>query len=331
MFIRSLLGGVLFAALVATTVHASQPVSPLERGRTYTAWFYAGETDRLWERLSPAMRQTVGSAEAFRAARAEFADQLGAEQELLDEHITRLPPYSLYIRTAIFEKSPEPLQIRWGIDAEGMIAGFVVQSVQEAAASRFLDYETRTPLRLPFNGAWFVYWGGRTIVENYHAAVESQRFAYDFVVERGGTTHSGDGSENDQYFCFDLPVLAPGDGVVVAAQDGVPDNVPGVMNADQPFGNHVIIDHEDGEFSVLVHLQMGTVQVAASDRVRGGDRLGRCGNSGNSSEPHLHYHLQTTATPGDGEGLPAQFNAYRADGVAVPRGEPRQGQTIEND
>ena len=62
--------------------------------------------------------------------------------------------------------------------------------------------------------------------------------------------------------------------------------------------------------------------------LRAGDPVGRCGNSGNTSEPHLHFHLQTTAELGAGEGLPAQFVAYRVDGRVVRGGEPVRGETV---
>jgi murein DD-endopeptidase MepM/ murein hydrolase activator NlpD len=93
-------------------------------------------------------------------------------------------------------------------------------------------------------------------------------------------------------------------------------------------GNHVIIDHGNGEFSLLAHLRRGTLAVELGQTVTAATPLGRCGHSGNTSEPHLHYHLQDTAVFGKGVGLPAQFQGYVADGEAVARGEPVKGQTI---
>ncbi len=125
------------------------------------------------------------------------------------------------------------------------------------------------------------------------------------------------------------PIRAPGSGTVVAAVDGVDDNQPVTMNPSQPLGNHVIVDHGNGEYSFLAHFKKGSVKVETGSRVGSGDLLGLCGNSGNSSEPHLHYHLQTTADFGQGEGLPVQFRSFLADGEAVSRGEPVRGQTVE--
>lgn len=91
---------------------------------------------------------------------------------------------------------------------------------------------------------------------------------------------------------------------------------------------HVVIDHGEGEHSVLAHFQEGSGAVKTGQEVKPGQLLGLCGNSGNTTEPHLHYHLQTASTFGEGVGLPAQFQRYTADGEPVDRGGPRQGQVV---
>lgn len=167
------------------------------------------------------------------------------------------------------------------------------------------------------------------------AAYADQRFAYDFLVVLAGASHEGEGLTNGDYYCFGQPIRAPAAGTVVAAVDGVADNTPGEFADDAPLGNHVVIDHGAGEYSFLAHFMEGSVKVAPGQQVESGDQLGACGNSGRSSEPHLHYHLQTSADFGRGEGLPAQFQDYLADGERVARGEPVRGQrvsgTLEHD
>jgi murein DD-endopeptidase MepM/ murein hydrolase activator NlpD len=298
-------------------------------GRRYTEWFYAGEMDRLWQRFSPEMRKLFASAEQVRAFRQQVLVQVGQEQEVLDERVTSEGGNQIYVRTARFSGTPQPIVVTWGLAGDGAILGFSVRPQPHEAGSDYLSYRTKTPLHLPFHDAWTVFWGGRTLADNYHAMARDQRFAYDFVVRREGTTHAGDGSANSQYFCYGQPILAPGPGKVVEAVDGIADNRPSEMNAHQPLGNHVVIDHGNGEFSFLAHLQPGSVAVRAGAAVKTGDTLGRCGNSGNSSEPHLHYHLQTTPRFADGAGLPAQFLDYRDDGKPVARGEPMRGHVIE--
>ncbi len=327
-------GLLLGAALVVTpnVVSAAQggAADPLAMGRLYTDWLYSGELDRLWERFSGVMREAMQHVDTLAALRVGILEQLGAETELVEEQVTPLLGDHLYIRTAAFEAYDGNIVLQWTIDAAGDISGFFIRPTPVAAPTDYLEYETKTPLRLPFDGEWYVFWGGRTVAQNYHAVAIDQRFAYDILVVRENRSHAREGTVNADYYCFRTPILAPAPGVVVGAEDGVPDNTPGVVDSDRPLGNHVIIDHGNGEFSFLAHFLNGSVAVENGDDVSAGDLLGLCGNSGNTSEPHLHYHLQTTAVFGGGEGLPAQFLGYLADGQPVARGEPVRGQKIRS-
>ncbi|MDO5980993.1 M23 family metallopeptidase [Flavivirga spongiicola] len=201
----------------------------------------------------------------------------------------------------------------------------------DAYASDYLNYETKTALELPFEDTWWVFWGGRGVKENYHAAHREQRFALDLVQRINGSTHMGNGSKNEDYYCFGKRLNAPGDGKIITVVNDVYDNIPGEFNASIPTGNLVVIDHENGEFSFLAHFKEGSIVVSVGDKVLKGQELGKTGNSGNSSEPHLHYHLQTTEDPFNGEGLPAQFQNYYANDIFVERGEPMQNESIVND
>ena len=193
------------------------------------------------------------------------------------------------------------------------------------------NYQTKTELRLPFNGEWYVYWGGRTIEDNYHRSARDQKYAYDFVIRKNGVGYSDSRYVNENHYCFGERLLAPGNGIVVAALNSVEDNTPvGVLNQEQPAGNYVILDHGNGEFSILAHFKKGSIVVKVGDYVGRSELLGLCGNSGRSYEPHLHYHLQNTPRLFDGDGLPAQFQGYRADGNDVDRGEPTCGQYVEH-
>jgi murein DD-endopeptidase MepM/ murein hydrolase activator NlpD len=118
---------------------------------------------------------------------------------------------------------------------------------------------------------------------------------------------------------------------VVKALGNQPDNPrPGLRTQGvTPPGNHVVIDHGRGERSLIAHFRAGSLAVREGQRVAAGALLGRCGNSGNSSKPHVHYHLQTGNSFGEGLGLPAFFNDYEADGALVERGEPQRGQVVD--
>ncbi len=148
-------------------------------------------------------------------------------------------------------------------------------------------------LQLPFKGSWFVFWGGDTKTENYHHGDSAEKFALDMVVlDKNGKTHSGSGEKNEDYYAYGRAILAPADGEVIEAVDGLRDNIPQKTTNDYAYGgNYVMIKHADDIYSASQHLRRGSVQVKAGQRVKAGQQLGECGNSGNSSEPHLHFHL----------------------------------------
>jgi murein DD-endopeptidase MepM/ murein hydrolase activator NlpD len=327
--IRMMRNGVLLSLLLIGLpgLAASQDDQALAQGRELTRLFYEEKADSLWERFSTPMRDVFGGLPGLKAFRQKAGSQLGAEASVISETTESVGDNWVYTRTASFQKDPDPILVRWSFDSKGSVTGFLVTPAKEAP-SEYLEYETRTRLRLPFQGEWHVFWGGRSLSENYHAKAKDQRFAYDLLILKDGASHAGEGKRNEDYYCFGRPVVAPGSGIVHAVEDSIEDNVPGVMNPRQAMGNHVVVDHGNGEFSFLAHFRRGSVRVKAGDRVNAGDVLGLCGNSGNSSEPHLHYHLQDTPEPFMGSGLPAQFVDYIADGQAVERGEPTRGQRI---
>ncbi|HEX6369574.1 MAG TPA: M23 family metallopeptidase [Longimicrobium sp.] len=322
------------ALMCAAPLPAQADSARMELGRRYTQWLYAGQTDTLWALFSPEMRRVVPSAEAMAGMRRQIDAQIGTETEVLSERVVEPSPgVTGYIRSARFSRVPMAIDITVVTDASGIIQGLGVRpqaAPPTLAPTQFLDYQTKTPLRLPFDGDWYVFWGGRTLEQNYHAAHADQRFAYDIIIRRDGSSHSGDGTALEQYYCWAQPILAPGAGTVVTALDTLPDQRPGMMDPANPPGNHVIVDHGNGEFSLLAHLRRGSVAVRPGQRVEQGQKLGECGNSGNTSEPHLHYHLQNAPVFGAGQGLPALFDGYVADGQPVERGEPVKGQTVRH-
>jgi murein DD-endopeptidase MepM/ murein hydrolase activator NlpD len=321
----------LVVVFVAAQAQAADGAKSVEaEGRSLTTQFQRGETAAIFARMAPPMRAAAGSADGLAHFRLQIQDETGPEQVVLSEAEAAVGPYRAYRRLARHARAARPILTEWVFDEQFAVIGFVIKPEPVPAPSRYLAYQTRNRLRLPFDGAWYVFWGGRTVEQNYHAVVRTQRFAYDFVVVEAGRTHRGDGGRVDDYYCWNRPVLSPASGLVVAAVDTLPDNAPGRMDATHPVGNHVILDLGQGEYALLAHLRSGSVRVAAGQRVEPGAVLGRCGNSGNTSEPHLHFHLQDSAELGTGEGLPASFNDYVADVEAIDRGEPVRGQTVAN-
>jgi hypothetical protein len=192
--------------------------------------------------------------------------------------------------------------------------------------------ESTTPaatVRLPADVPLKVLWGGDSLETNYHASVPDQRWAYDLLVEPYNT---GSGKLED-YGCYGVPVVAPVSGPVVKAHDGEPDAVPGVLsnNFEAPTGNHIVIRLETGTYLILAHLQQGSLLVESGDTVEEGQVIAQCGNSGNTSEPHIHIHHQRQDPEifpvNFAEGLPLYFRDH--DGKLLPVGGIKiEGDTI---
>ena len=185
-------------------------------------------------------------------------------------------------------------------------------------------------MRLPLTGSWWVYWGGPTERQNYHVVAPDQRHAYDLVKWRHGGTARGQGTRNRDYYAFGRRVLAPADGLVVEAQDGVHDNRPLLEseNPEAPAGNHVLLAIGDGRYVLLAHFKQGSVRAQDGQRVQAGQHIGRVGNSGNSSEPHLHVHVQDSPELFTGIGLAIRFGPLLVDGVPAGHASPVQGQFV---
>lgn len=322
---RLIQAGLLALLTIFCSVAAADPMAD---GRARSQAFLDGDIGSIWSQMDAQMQGALGSADALKQLLSALRRDFGEEKEVVSEEIAEQDDYTIYLRTSQWSKAATPLMMQWTFDAEGRIAGFFVRPKPVAADSRFLDYRTKTSLRLPFDGEWFVFWGGRDIEQNYHAVDRAQRFALDLVVRQGETSFEGDPADVESYHCWDRPILAPAAGMVVAAVNELPDQAIGSSDPAHPAGNHVVIDFGNGEFGFLAHMRKSSVTVKAGDRVEAGQQVGGCGNSGNTSEPHLHFHLQTTPDLTNGEGLPAQFVNYRADGKAVEWGEPEQGQVV---
>jgi len=149
----------------------------------------------------------------------------------------------------------------------------------------------------------------------------SQRFAIDWVRLRDdGKTFTGDPLDNKNYRAYGSEVLAVADGVVSEMKDGIPQNVPGENSRAVPItletigGNHIILDLGRGRYAFYAHLQPGSTRVKAGDQVHRGQVLALVGNTGNSTEPHLHFHLSDASSPLGSEGLPYAFESFEVQG-----------------
>jgi murein DD-endopeptidase MepM/ murein hydrolase activator NlpD len=202
------------------------------------------------------------------------------------------------------EKTSARLEL--GVDAAGKINQLRVQDAPRPAPP---VARTSIPIALPFRGAWTVLWGGDTPETNYHVVNPQQRRAADLArVGDDGKTFRGDGTRNTDYLAYGQDILAAADGVVTQVVDGIADNVPGEMNPYLSPGNMIVVRHTPSLYSVYAHLVPGSARVKVGDKVKQGTALGRCGNSGNSSEPHLHFQLEDAAPFTTGFGVEPLFH-----------------------
>ena len=175
------------------------------------------------------------------------------------------------------------------------------------------DYRSPRQYSLPFRGAWTVVNGGVTKETSHSWDIPTQRYAYDFLIlDEEGRSFQGDETDPAAFYCYGQDILAPADGVVAEVLTGQPDSRitkdrKASCQARDLRGNYILLDHGQGEFSLLAHLQPDSILVTVGQQVRRGEALARCGNSGNSSEPHLHFQLQQGASFTTSPGLPIPF------------------------
>ena len=149
-----------------------------------------------------------------------------------------------------------------------------------------------TRLSLPFSGTWGVIQG----FESGDTHIGYAAYAIDFVPAQPiGTRAPRHGAPLSRFVCYGRPVLAPADGTVVVAHGGARDWPAYVKGRDE--GNYVILEHAAGEYTEFRHLAAHSVAVHVGDHLHRGDVLGRCGNSGNATTPHLHMGFLSSIDP----------------------------------
>ncbi|MEW2194017.1 murein hydrolase activator EnvC family protein [Streptomyces microflavus] len=194
----------------------------------------------------------------------------------------------------------------------------------------------------PVTGRWSALNSPADKVPSHGTHVYGQTYAIDIVAE----PETGDGDSparppfrlfwpvvrrNRDFPAFGAPLLAVADATVVRASDGQRDHlsrnslpalaylvlieggVRDMLGARAIIGNHVILDLGEGTYAVYAHVQRGSLQVRAGDTVRAGQPIARVGNSGNTTEPHLHFHLMDGPDPDSARGIPFTWR-----GVGVP-------------
>lgn len=219
---------------------------------------------------------------------------------------------------------------------------------------------TETVLSLPFDGRWLVQNSPARRVPSHGTDLLGERYAIDFVGvdDRRRTADRTDWrtvlstEPPERFVSFGRPILAPVDGIVVATHDGEADHearrsqlalIPYALSQARRLrqgvaaiaGNHVILELPGGGvYAALVHLRAGSFRVAPGDRVTTGQPLAECGNSGNSTQPHVHIQLMDNLDLSRARGVPMVFRDFRewprgGGPVVHDRGMPAEGSVVE--
>jgi hypothetical protein len=273
-------------AVTAAPSGAPAPVRSLDEATDrVSAAISAGDGEGLFKLFDPAMRNAVPLADTSAFVQRVLSTK-GVWHKATREPGPRDARHGVWLVLA--DRGTWRLEIT--LDAVGLIAGLNVTESHGAAPP---VARSDIPLSLPFRGEWVVVWGGDRVEVNHHVGVPDQRRAADLGMEGPDhKTHRGDGKSNGDYLVYGQEVLAVADGTVETVVDGVPENVPHEENHYVIPGNYVLVRHGAALFSGYMHLQPGSIRVKPGMPVKRGTVLGLVGNSGNSTEPHLHFQLQ---------------------------------------
>lgn len=235
-------------------------------------------------------------------------------------------------------------------DKEPNLLNFVTKAEGDVYPKLYTD---NTRLILPLRGRIYVFDGHdfyahhrrQVVFRNKQLRPNTVRYGYDLMITNAdGDLYRGDRFVPENWFSYGSPIYAPAAGVVVEAVNDVPENsykdgevvYPTLPDNVDPFGmgNHVVIDHDDGEFSVMVHMKPGSLRVKKGDKVRQGEQIGAIGFSGDTFLPHLHYQLMDGPDERADQSLPSYFCDFErilgARSVKVRSGQIDSGDFVEN-
>lgn len=244
-------------------------------------YFLAGEFEEIYEKTAKSFQNLV-SFEQFRRLSLDYNSNVSSYTCIvsntfqgLDRHIWVDETYSKAVVIAYDRQD-------------------IIQAIYLKPFATYPNSDqiwTKNTYNMPINDEWYVFWGGTNEFINYHYPYEQQRYAYDLVKMVNNETYENSTRQNENYYAFGAEVVAPADGVVVEVIDGIKDNVPGEMDEENLAGNYCIIAHEHNEYSMIAHFKKDSICVKTGDKVKAGQLLGLCGNSGNSSEAHIHFQV----------------------------------------
>ena len=256
----------------------------------------------------------------------------------LTSDVTLQPGTALLVghRYFAFNGAPQSLRVRAiGHGAAGQAVA------AEASLPLIVGGTSTVEYHFPLQGTWFI--GAGQALHDHHRWAVPEEFALDIArIGDQGRTHRGDGTHRTDYLDYGADVLAAADGLVTAAHDSLEEDdgmllQPGessdvymqriagkqaeLLGTDPRLagGNYVVIRHANGEHSFYAHLARGSVRVHAGDAVTRGQPIARLGNSGLSTEPHLHFHVVDGPDPLMSAGVPVRFANVELPWAMEPR------------
>lgn len=276
----------------------TKEVSPFEI-KQLNEVFLQGDFERIYRQMSEDFRKQV-SLKDLQSDGSEF-------NKGVTEYVFQLSlPHNANQTQYIWFDQTGTKRIRAIADQTNIITGLVIESNPTFPETDKIY--TKNTYIMPIQEEWFTFWGGTNEVLNYHYPYESQRYAYDLVIVKDDQSFQGNAKANESYYAYGKPLIAPADGVVVGVEMNMEDNVPvGKMSPEKPYGNYVMIDHGNGEYSVIAHMKHQSATVKIGDQVKQGDPIGLCGNSGNSSEAHIHFQVQDSPDLKTGKSIRIKF------------------------
>ena len=193
----------------------------------------------------------------------------------------------------------------------------------------------------PLRGVWYVGYGAS--FHTGHRWAIPEEFALDIAkIGESGLSHKGDGTRFDDYYAYGADVLAAADGRVTSVANDQQEDPSAMQRPNETqeayfarlqkeqgerlakgltaiTGNYVMIDHGKNEYPLYAHLQPGSVRIRVGDQVKAGDVIGKLGSSGNSTEPHLHFHVCDKPDPLMCAGIPVNFSNITIQWADLPR------------
>ena len=301
---------------------AYQDEGALAEARRIAAAAIAGDAETIVAQSDPKFITQIGGVAELKAFIAKLPGQVGKESALDQERMRLGSRGVAYSRIAKMETGALVRVDMFFDAATGLITSLAVKPAADKGV-HVPPRPAKTRLTLPFGSprsghVWTLSHGGGHVIDNYHRRLDTY---YAIDISPRALNDAARAASPAEAPCWDLPIKAAAPGTVAVARDGMVDEPKLGVNSNEAGGpgNHVILDHRNGEFTLYAHLRQGSIGVKPGQSVARGQEIGRCGNSA-SSGPHLHFQLMDARDLDTARGIPPIFHDYFAPVRYVERG-----------